>query len=137
MSSLPDAQALLGPPPDEVTQDSVSVCLFEIVPRAANRQPQQCRWPFELRFLITADARSLADAHRMVGVLLIAALETPEFEVQAAPPLELWRALGARPRAAFTIGVPWRHQTTFKTAPAVREGLHVEHGPSARCTASC
>ncbi|WP_250454449.1 carboxypeptidase-like regulatory domain-containing protein [Caballeronia sp. ATUFL_M2_KS44] len=127
-AAVPDAQALLGPPPDAVTQDSVSVHLFAIVPRAANRQPRQCRWPFELRYLVTADAVSPADAHRMVGALLISALETPDFDVQASPPLGLWRALGAKPRAAFTLGVPWQHQATFPAAPAVREGLHIEHG---------
>ena len=66
----------------------------------------------------------------MLGTLVVAALQNPEFEVELEPvPLSLWGALGIAPRPSFVVRVPFRHDLEEKLAPRVRKPLVVRQIP--------
>ena len=66
----------------------------------------------------------------MLGALVVAALENPEFEVEQEPlPLSLWTALGIAPRPSFVLRVPFKHERPEKLAPRVRKPLVIKHLP--------
>ncbi|MGO9270173.1 MAG: carboxypeptidase regulatory-like domain-containing protein [Terriglobia bacterium] len=59
-----------------------------------------------LRFLVTSWSEDPEDAHRLLGELVFAAMENPEFEVELAPvPMAVWGALGVPPRPSFVLRV--------------------------------
>jgi hypothetical protein len=58
----------------------------------------------------------------MVGELLFAALARDDLEVALGPVMpDLWQALGAAPRAAFLLRVPFRRELPEPSAPRVRK----------------
>lgn len=125
-----DVEVVLGPPVDDPAKDVISLHLLDLTRRPAGQRADQSVWPFQLRFLVTASGRNPIDAHRSLGVLLAAAIEMPEFEIEGTPPpLELWHALRAKPQPAFIVCLPWLHQKDLKRAPSVTRQLQVEHGP--------
>ena len=66
----------------------------------------------------------------MLGDLVVAALQTPEFEVEHEPlPLSLWTALGIAPRPAFVLRVPFKHERPEKLAPPVRHAMVIKPLP--------
>jgi hypothetical protein len=124
-----DARVDLGPPADDGAGTRVSLYLFDLARAAANRPVQQRVWTFVLHFLVSVDAPAPLDAHRVLASILAAALESPEFDVGDAPPsVELWRALGVRPRPAFTLHVRWQHRKELKQAPPVKQPLAIGEG---------
>jgi hypothetical protein len=57
-----------------------------------------------LRYLVTTWCENVKEAHRLLGDLMLAALEETKFEVEAIPaPVELWRAFGIAPRAEESV----------------------------------
>jgi hypothetical protein len=66
----------------------------------------------------------------MLGALVVAALENPEFEVEQEPlPLALWTSLGIAPRPSFVLRVPFRHDRPQKLAPPVRKPIIIKQLP--------
>jgi hypothetical protein len=60
-----------------------------------------------LRYLVTSWSEDSEDAHRLLGELVFAAMEDPEFEVELEPiSVAVWRALGIPPRPSFVIRLP-------------------------------
>jgi hypothetical protein len=65
-------------------------------------------------------------AHRLLGDLVLSAMQQEDFEVRLSPlPAELWLALGATPRPSFVLQVPVRQPRPEVTAPPVRAPLIV------------
>lgn len=75
-----------------------------------------------LRFLVTSWSDDPEEAHRLLGELVFAAMENPEFEVELEPvPVDVWRALGVPPRPSFVLRVPLqraRHMPKAKPVTA-------------------
>lgn len=98
-------------------------------PRTSGPQPLQVL----LRYLVTASSPRPEEAHRMLGELLFAALETPELEVELGlVPLALWQAFGVAPRPAFTVRVPLLKERKTRPVRRVAEPLIVEASRLAR-----
>ncbi len=92
----------LAAPSGTETGRGIGLYLMELMhtppPRGARRPPLQ----ISLRYLVTTWAEKSEEAHRMLGELVFAAMEHPEFEVERDPvPVTLWTALGVAPRPSF------------------------------------
>jgi hypothetical protein len=82
----------------------VSVYLMECAaappPRGTGRPPLQIL----ARYLVTTWAEEPEEAHRLLGELLFAALESRDYEADLTPPTaDAWSALGARPQPSFML----------------------------------
>jgi hypothetical protein len=98
-----------GVPAPAESGSLVNLYLLEVIPtplaRTATRAPLQVM----LRYVVTAWADSPEEAHHLLGQLVFAALENPDFEVDPDPlPAATWAGLGTAPRPAFVIRVPLR-----------------------------
>jgi hypothetical protein len=97
--------------------------------QGAQRAPLQ----FWLRYLVTAWAEKPSQAHAILGELLLAAMDIPEYEVELdnIPPM-IWVGFGIPPRPAFILRVPVRKERAQHPAQLVRELLHVEWAKTLR-----
>jgi hypothetical protein len=110
----------LGPPAADAA-NGVGLYLMELLQSPLGRGARLPPLLMTLRYLVTTYASEPEEAHRMLGALVIAALENPEFEVEQEPlPLSLWIALGIAPRPSFVLRVPFKHDRPEKLAPPVR-----------------
>lgn len=68
----------------------------------------------------------------MLEELLFAAMENPDFEIDAQPvPLEFWRAFAVPPRPSFTLRVPLRIDREEPRAKRVQMPIVVDTAPLA------
>jgi hypothetical protein len=117
----------LAPPSNSQEDEGVSLYLLDLTsavpPNGAGRPPLQ----ISLRYLVTTWAKTPETAHRWLGMLAFAAMESSEYEVELAPqPYEVWLALGASPRPAFILKVRIRLERPEPTVPLVRAPLNVQ-----------
>jgi hypothetical protein len=91
--------------------------------QGAHRVPLQ----FWLRYLVTAWSEEPSEAHALLGDLLLAAMDTPEYEIEldTIPPT-LWTAFGIPPRPAFILRVPVRKERPQRPVQLVRQPLNVK-----------
>jgi len=127
---LDQVNVSLAPPEATESGKGVGLYLLELLqsqpPRGARRPPLL----MTLRYLVTTHAPKPEDAHQMLGALVVAACENPDFEVEQEPlPVELWTALGVAPRPSFVLRVPLRVERPEKLAPLVRQPLIVKQLP--------
>lgn len=102
--SLMNLTPSLALPEGKPEEPEVFIYLLDVVDdplrRNTNRPPTQ---PV-LRYLVCTAASDPKQAHQMLGELLNAALDHPEFEVELGPLSEkVWPALGVTPRPAFIL----------------------------------
>lgn len=122
-----DAEPSLALPDSPVQAPHVSLLLIEFADhpplRGNGRPPLQ----FIARYLVTVTAPETEDAHRILGELLFAALESATFdaELRAIDP-PLWRAFGVTPRPAFVLSVPVRRARPEERPPQVRQPITIE-----------
>jgi hypothetical protein len=84
-----------------------------------------------LRYLITAWSEKPEDAHQQLVGLMLAAMESGEYEVESEPlPINVWTAFGAPPRPSFLLRVPLSHERPPLTAKLVRQPLKIESSPT-------
>jgi hypothetical protein len=122
----------LAAPSQAESGQGVGLYLMELVqtpaPRSVRRPPLQ----ISLRYLVTAWAEEYEKAHRMLGVLMFAAMENSEFEVEQDPvPVSLWVALSVRPRPSFVLRLPLRRERPEPHVPLVRLPLVIKGSPMA------
>ena len=97
--------------PPCVAEPVISAFLMQIVPRlpdqsAPSHSVHRSPLRISLRYLITAHAPDDAQAHHLLGRLIFAALEAPDFEVDLIPlSLVEWAALQTMPRPGFVINI--------------------------------
>jgi hypothetical protein len=73
-----------------------------------------------LRYLVTSWSEDPEEAHRLLGELLFAAMENPEFQVEPeSVPVESWKVFGVPPRPSFVLRVPLRRERTELKAKPV------------------
>jgi hypothetical protein len=123
---LPKVPVSLGAPGPKSTPKGIAVYLLDVSvdppARSAKRPPLQV----ELRYLLTAWDDQEEESHRLLGSLLFAALDNPDFQVEPNPvALEVWRGLGLAPRPSLVLRVPLRKVRPEKIAPPVRVPLVV------------
>jgi hypothetical protein len=114
-SIVVETDVLLGLPREDVKGRAVSLHLMEIVSLPPSRREQPRPLEVGLRYLVTAWSEKPEEAHRLLGQLLFAAMETGEFMVDLKPlEADAWAALKVAPQPAFFLQVPLakeRHQT--------------------------
>lgn len=110
MSIVDGTEVSLATPVAPEKGRTIGLYLLEVIPMpilrgGARRPPRQ----FALRYLITTGGESPEEAHQMLGKLILAAMENPDFEVESEPlALGMWTALGAAPRPSLVLRAPLR-----------------------------
>jgi hypothetical protein len=126
---VPDVEIRFTPPDDSEAVPAVYIYLLDLLPDAscatAERTPLL---QLGLRYLVTAQADSPRETHRILGSLVFAAMEHAEFRVELDPPAAgFWRALGIVPRPAFMLRAPLRLQRKEPAVARVRKPAEVHH----------
>ncbi|MGC9347454.1 MAG: Pvc16 family protein [Anaerolineae bacterium] len=120
----------LAPPGDAQAESGVSFFLLELVENAPARTSTPTPLQLSLRYLVTTWAEAPEEAHRLLGELVFAAMETSEFEVELEPVAPaIWAALGAAPRPSFILRVPLRKERPQPPVKRVRAPLMVQVAP--------
>jgi hypothetical protein len=126
-----DTPVSLAVPDRGSLEQGVSLYLLELGAAPAARTGRRVPLQFSVCYLITVGAETPERAHELLGELVFAALEAPDFEVELAPvPLELWATLGVAPRPAFRLRLPVRRERAEPQVPRVRFPLVVQTSPS-------
>src|SRR5208283_5349055 len=74
-----------------------------------------------------ASADQPEEAHRLLGEIVFAAMDDPEFEVDLSPlPVNVWRAFGVPPQPSFILKVPVGKEKPKPKVGIVRQPLVVK-----------
>lgn len=120
----------LRPPTDDQSDRGASLYLVELISAPPLRTVQRPPLQLSLRYLVSTWAEEPEEAHRLLGGLVFAAMEHPEFEVEIEPvPAAVWMALGVIPRPSFFLRVPLRRERPQPEAKYVRKPLVVQTAP--------
>jgi hypothetical protein len=125
----------LGSPEKTCSGQGVNLYLLALAENPPLQGARRAPLQFWLRYLVTTWAQTPEKAHAILGELLMAALDTPEFEIEidSIPPA-IWAGFGVPPRPAFIIRVPVRRDRAQHLAPLVREPLNVKWVKSIQLT---
>ncbi len=104
-----DMPVSFAAPDRSLREHGVSLYLLELGAAPPARSVRRAPLQFSVCYLITVSAETPESAHQLLGELVFAALEAPDFEVDLTSiPLELWTALEAPPQPAFRLRLPVR-----------------------------
>ncbi|HET8542671.1 MAG TPA: carboxypeptidase regulatory-like domain-containing protein [Anaeromyxobacter sp.] len=107
-------------PRDHAKEKGVGLYLLELGEQPPARDGRKPPLQIQLRYLVTTWAETVEEEHRLLGVLVFAALERTDWEVVLrAVPVETWAALGVPPRPSFLLHVPLRVERPTHVAPRV------------------
>jgi hypothetical protein len=110
---------------------SVGLYLLDLLRTAPSASPER-RLPLQLslRYLVTAWADSPEEAHGLLGTVVFAAMEHPEFQIDLEPlSPEVWRAFGTAPRPSFLMRVPLQLPRPEPAVGRVRLPIEVRYSP--------
>ena len=128
--ALDGVEVSLSPPSDSAAKNSVSLYLMDVIPTQPSRGVRLPPVQAVLRYLITTQAKDPKEAHRLLGELMVAAAEMPDFEMEKEPlPAQLWQSFGLRPRPAFILRVPFTYERKEKPVKMVRFPLTMQKAP--------
>jgi hypothetical protein len=131
-AKLPEAQVMLGYPSEKVTRATVCLYLLELSHALKPRGEKPPPIEIGARYLVTVSAKDTSEQHRIMAILLHAALSKPELEMPKfdvavePPPLGLWAQLNLMPQPSFFISAPIRYERDIKPAAPVEE-LRLTH----------
>ena len=132
-----DVTVSLREPHKPARGQEISLYLLSLAEYPPMQGTQRAPLQFWLRYLVTAWAEDPSRAHELLGKLLLAALDTPEYEVELENiPPTIWTGYGIPPRPAFILRVPVRKERAQRSAQLVREPLHVNWIKSAQLNGS-
>jgi hypothetical protein len=133
-AGLVDTPASLSPPDGgDRAEGGISIYLLDFAQEPLARGARKPPLQLSLRYLVSVGGRDAAKAHGALWRLLVEAVRRSESDDWAVerepPPLEVWRALGVAPRAAFVLRVQARHE--WEQAPPARRVTErvIEGGP--------
>jgi hypothetical protein len=118
--------------PPDTAPSKTCVCLYllDAAPILSGRGNNHSQLQITLRYLVVPFSQEPQESHRILGELLVAALENKEFEIEKEPfPLAAWTAFGIPPRPSFILRVPFKLKRTAKSAPIVRQPLVLQPSP--------
>jgi hypothetical protein len=125
-----NAPCLLTPPDAAPKTPQVNACLVDILDAPALRNSSRPPLQVTLRYLVSTWAPDPLDAHDLLNLILFAALDEPELEVELSPLApEVWLAFGVPPRPAFFLRLPVRLERPEPPLRAVRHPLQVQAIP--------
>lgn len=112
----------LGPPGRLVNGRGVHLYLLGLAPFPSVRTNQRPPLQLKLRYLITTYAENEQEAHRLLGNLVFAAMDEPNFEVELDS-LEngIWAAFEVIPQPYFILKIPLRRERPELPAHLVRQ----------------
>jgi len=120
----------LLPPSDPGDKRTVGLYLKDLLPSAPSRGSRRPPLQVLLRYLVTCRANDPADAHNMLGRLLFAAMEHPEYEVELEPvPVDIWTAFGSVPLPSFMLRLPLRLERPEEGVKLIRQPIEVRQSP--------
>lgn len=130
--TLPGTSISLEPPAKQGDESAVGLYLMEVAqtptPSTGTRPPLRLM----LKYLVTVRDQSPEKAHGKLVQLMLAAMETTEYEVDAEPlPLTVWGAFGVVPRPCFLLRVPVSFEREQKKARPVSKPLQVRWSDAA------
>ena len=109
---------------------AVNLYLLELVDDPLRRNTSRPPLQPSLRYLVTSSADEPKDAHRLLGTLLLAALDNPSYEVELEPvPQNTWSAFKIAPRPSFILRVPLEREWSLSNVPLVTEGAAMQGAP--------
>lgn len=122
----------LEAPQDGLSGSGVNVYLLHLSaappPSTGRTAPHQ----FYAHYLVSTWASDSEAAHRALGALLLAAMDQSDMDVELTPPpLETWRALGVKPRPAFSLRVLVRRPRPEPATHYVKSPLVIQTTPTA------
>jgi hypothetical protein len=128
-SVIQGAELSLEAPAGKKTGRGVGLYLLELIqappPSTTRRPPLQ----LALRYLMTAWSDTPEVAHQMLVAVMLAAMESTEFQVELEPvPMTVWTAFGMPPQPSFVLRVPLRQERQQPQAKLVRE-LKIQSSP--------
>lgn len=130
-NTLDNVEVFLTAPGASVTTHGIGLYLLELVHTPVARTTQPPPLQVTLRYLVTARADNPEEAHRLLGLLVFAALENSEFEVESdVPSPALWTALGVAPQPSFILRLPLRRERPVNQAKRVRLPLVIQSSPT-------
>jgi hypothetical protein len=129
----PSVEVSLSPPRNDPKDSGVSLFLMEMVGQPPMRGAQRSPLQFAVRYLVTVWAGDPVAEHRLLGDLVVAAMQVEDFEVELVPlAAATWTALSATARPSFVLRVPVRQARPEPAAKPVRQPLVVRGGSIAR-----
>jgi len=124
-----DATVTFAAPGREKDVD-LGLYLIDLLPDAGAKGAAGAPVRVLLRYLVSASSQDSRRAHRLLGRLVVAALQETDFEVELAPPAPaLWSAFGVEPRPCFFLKLPLTWDRPSQEAPLVRFPLSVHQQP--------
>jgi len=125
-----DIEVSLLPPGGTGDKKIVGLYLKDILPSAPTRGSRRPPLQVLLRYLVTCRAKNQAEAHKILGRLLFAAMEHPEYEVELEPvPAEDWTAFGTIPMPSFMLRLPIRFERPEEPVRLIRSPIEVNQSP--------
>jgi hypothetical protein len=129
-SALNGVEVSLSPPSDSAGKNNVSLYLMDVIPTPPARGVRLSPVQAVLRYLITTQSKEPKEAHRLLGELMVAAADMPDFEMEKEPlSPQLWQSFGLSPRPAFILRVPFKYERKEKPVKMVRFPLTMKKAP--------
>ncbi|MBP1466297.1 hypothetical protein EYB53_011325 [Candidatus Chloroploca sp. M-50] len=103
--------------------------LQDILPDPPARTTKRAPLQVLLRYVVTTWAEDIQEAHRLLGVLVFAALDKAEYTVELVPQTAaVWSSFGVPPQPAFLLLVPARFPRSEPDVPMVAQPLVIHSG---------
>ncbi len=130
-SVVKSADVSFAAPNDTQSGKGIGLYLLDLVYKPSASATLPLPHQVSLHYLVTTWAESPEAAHCLLGQLIFAAIENPEFEIQMdSIPVSLWVALHIIPRPAFVLRMPLKRDRPHPTSPTVRVAPEVQISPS-------
>jgi hypothetical protein len=128
-----DASVSFDAPTVNRGQRRVCCYLFALAYQPPLRGPERPPLQLALRYLITADAETSEQAHRLLGDLVFAAMQNPEWSVELEPlhPAD-WAPFALPPQPAFALRIPVRQERLQPAIQRVQKPLEIRALPIER-----
>jgi hypothetical protein len=124
---LGDVQIMLSPPGEPLAAEvGAGFFLTAVSADRTRRNHPDPSLTLVGRYLVTTWAKEIRRAHRVLGELLVAAIEDQHFDVDPEPPgLAVWRAIGISPRPGFFMKARLRVERVTRAVKPVLVPLRV------------
>lgn len=125
-TALQGIEVSFGPPNREKAGRRIDLYLVELKDKPPLRSAKRPPLQLSLRYLVTAWADDPEEAHRLLGQLVFAAMENPEFEIDLCPaPATVWRSFGVPPQPSFVLAVSVQKERPQPKVALIRQPLIV------------
>ncbi len=127
---LPGVEVSLLPPIKFGDEQRIGLYLIDMQPLSPTSSERRPPLQVQLRYLVTCWADDPEQAHHMLGQLVFAAMEHPEFDVDFEPvSAHLWAAFAEPPRPCFMLRLPLRVERKGPPVKLVRTPLELQISP--------